>query len=392
LASSSQQAPEGEWDIWLILGGRGAGKTRAGAEWIRAQVKAGARDIALVGPNFTEAREVMLEGKSGLLNIGHPAERPKYIASRRRLEWPNGAVGHLYSAEDPDGLRGAQFDVAWADEFCAWSYPEDTLANLRLALRLGDAPKLTLTTTPRPIQALLDLKAEAGVISHHMRTAENAHNLSPSFLETVTTRFGGTPLGQQELEGEILQELPGALWSLSGIAAQRVTSTPDLARIVIAVDPPTTSGPKADACGIIVAGQAHGQAYVLEDATQRQATPDIWAAKVVDLFHRYRADCVIAEDNQGGEMVEAVLRQIDPQLPIIRVHATRGKYRRAEPVAHLYTQGKVFHAGRFKALETQMCQMGAKNMKGSPDRVDALVWAVNALLMRGRPEPRVRWA
>jgi phage terminase large subunit-like protein len=396
-ARGNQHAPVKDWLIWLILGGRGAGKTRTGAEWIAQQVKLGARHIALVGTSFAEAREVMLEGESGLLNIGHPSERPKLIASRRRLEWPNGAVGHLYSAHDPDGLRGGQFDAAWADEFCAWAYPDETLSNLRLALRLtpqsGEKPRLVITTTPRPSPSLLALKSAKGVSTSHIRTRENARHLAPGFLDAMEDSYGGSPLGQQELEGEILTDFPGALWKLSTIAKQRQTETPALERIVVAIDPPATSGPHADACGLIVAGVAKGNAYVLEDATLHNAPPETWAEKVVALFQSYQADCVIAEGNQGGEMVEAVLRQVDPNLPIRRVHARRSKQTRAEPIAHLYTLGRVFHVGRFDALEAQMCQMGSSlggGSRASPDRVDALVWAVHALLKKGRDDPRVR--
>lgn len=393
-AREAQTAPADDWLIWLILGGRGAGKTRTGAEWIADQVKSGARHVALVGTTMTEAREVMLYGESGLLNIGHPTERPTYIASRNRLEWPCGAVGHLYSGHNPDGLRGAQFDAAWADEYCAWAYPEVTLSNLRLALRLGDAPKLVVTTTPRPTPALLKLKATSGVISHTMPTRENAQHLSRGFLAAMDDAYGGSPLGQQELEGEILTELPGALWSRETLAKRREKDAPDMDRIVVAIDPPATSGPNADACGLIVAGVADDRAYVLEDATLHNASPDVWANRAARLFHDHAADCVIAESNQGGEMVEAVLRQVDPNLPIIRVHARRGKSTRAEPIAHLYTRGKVVHVGRFEQLEAQMCTMGVGGARGgargSPDRVDALVWAVNALLMQGRTEPRVR--
>ena len=393
----NQAEPKSNFLIWLVLGGRGAGKTRAGAEWVRERVKSGARHIALVAANFTEARAVMLEGNSGLLNIGHPAERPKYIASRRRLEWPNGAVGQIFSAEAPDGLRGSQFDAAWADEFCAWNHAEETLSNLRLALRLDDetgrAPQMVVTTTPRPTTELIELKSAQGVVTHTLRTAENAHHLSKTFLAAMEAQYGGTPLGMQELEGKIVTDWPGALWSLSTIAKTRENTAPDLDRIVIALDPPATSGVKSDACGIIVAGVKDGRAYVLQDATLGQATPEDWASRAVGLFRDYNADCIIAEGNQGGEMVESVLRQIEPNLPIRRVHARRSKTTRAEPVSHLYSRGLVTHVGRFDALEAQMCKMGAKLGKGrakSPDRVDALVWAIDALLMRQGGEVRVR--
>ena len=395
--TEKQTAPEEDFLIWLILGGRGAGKTRAGAEWIRERVKSGARHIALVAPTYREARAVMLEGESGLLNIGHPSERPKYIVSRKRLEWPNGAVGQIFSAESPDGLRGSQFDAAWADEFCAWNHAAETLSNLRLALRLdaedGQAPQLVVTTTPRPSAELIELKESKGVVTHTLRTAENAHHLSRGFLATMEAEYGGSPLGQQELEGEIVMEWPGALWSLADIAKTRENTAPELDRVVVAIDPPATSGPKSDACGIIVAGVKDGRAYVLQDATLNLARPEDWAAKTVSLYESYGADCVIAEGNQGGEMVESVLRQEAPNLPIRRVHARRNKTTRAEPVSHLYSRGLVTHVGRFDALEAQMCRMGAKTGKGrgkSPDRVDALVWAIDALLGRVRVPARVR--
>jgi len=396
--TKNQTAPIKGFLVWLLLGGRGAGKTRAGAEWVREKVKSGARHIALVAANFTEARTVMLEGQSGLLNIGHPSERPKYIASRRRLEWPNGATAQIFSAEAPDGLRGSQFDAAWADEFCSWNHAEETLSNLRLALRLetsdGETPQLIVTTTPRPTAPLIELKAAKGVVTHTLRTAENAHNLAEGFLETMEAQYGGSPLGMQELEGQIVSDWPGALWSLSAIAKTRENTAPELDRIVIALDPPTTSGPKSDSCGMIVAGVRDGRAYVLQDATIGQATPEDWAARAVGLYEDYGADCIIAEGNQGGEMVESVLRQLDPNLPIKRVHARRGKSARAEPISHLYARGLVSHVGRFDALEAQMCRMGAKIANGvkrkSPDRVDALVWAIDALLMRGKSHARVR--
>ena len=402
--SKKQTAPDQDFLVWLILGGRGAGKTRAGAEWVRAQVKSGHRHIALVAATYTEARAVMLEGESGLLNIGHPSERPKYIASRRRLEWPNGAVGQIFSAEAPDGLRGSQFDAAWADEFCAWNHAEETLSNLRLALRLtppgGGAPQLVVTTTPRPSAELIELKAAEGVVTHTLRTADNAHHLAPGFMASIEALYGGSPRGMQELEGQIVTDWPGALWSLSTIAQTRENTAPDLDRIVIALDPPATSGPKSDACGMVVAGEKDGRAYVLQDATIGQATPEDWAARAVALFKTYDADCIIAEGNQGGEMVESVLRQLEPNLPIIRRHARRNKRARAEPISHLYSRRLVSHVGRFDALEAQMCKMGAKDTgaksgrgggKGkSPDRVDALVWAIDALLMRGTGAARVR--
>lgn len=390
LRRADQTAPQGDWAIWLILGGRGSGKTRSGAEWIRQQVKEGARHIALVAPSFNEAREVMLEGKSGLLHIGIPQERPRYIASRHRLEWPNGAIGHVYSAEDADGLRGAQFDAAWVDEFCAWTQAEKTLSNLRLALRLGDNPRLVMTTTPKRTPALLNLIKTKGIHISRSRTADNQSFLSDNFVEMMEESYGGSPLGKQELEGEILTELPGALWTLEMISNRRVEDVPELERIVIAIDPPATSGPRADACGIIVAGLAQEEVYVLEDASFHRAAPADWADRAVALYHHYQADAIIAEVNQGGEMVEACLRQVDPLVPVYARHTNRNKRSRAEPIAQLYRRGKVRHAARFDALEAEMCLMGTDALKHSPDRVDALVWAVQELLRPPEAGPRIR--
>ena len=389
-ARDNQLPPDTDWRIWLVLGGRGAGKTRTGAEWIRAKVAAGAEHIALVAPTLTDAREVMLEGESGLLNIGYPRERPRFIASRRRLEWPDGAVGHIYTAEDPDGLRGPQFDAAWADEFCAWTYPEDTLSNLRLALRLGAHPRLVVTTTPRPIPALLSLMEEIGVAVSRARTRENTAHLSPSFLADMEASYGGTALGRQELDGEIVTEFPGALWTLQVLAKQRVEATPDLDRILVAIDPPASSGPKADACGIIVAGRAGDRAYVLADATVHRAPPQDWATRAVALYHQYNADALLAETNQGGEMIAAVIHQIDPNVNILTVHATKSKTARAEPVANLYVRERVYHVGRFDALESELILMGVPGLRRSPDRADALVWAVHSLLLKQTYQPRVR--
>lgn len=390
LSRKDQKFPKNNWNIWLILGGRGSGKTRSGAEWVRAQVRDGAKHIALVAPSFNEAREVMLEGESGLLNLGYPQERPRYIASRHRLEWPNGAVGHVYSAEDPDGLRGAQFDAAWADEFCAWTYPDDTLSNLRLGLRLGEYPRLVITTTPKRTSSLLKLVATTGVHVSRSKTADNAKHLSPGFAALMEENYGGSPLGKQELDGEILSELPGALWTLQGISDRRVEAVPELDRIIIAIDPPATSGPRADACGIVVAGRADDLIYVLEDASFHRAAPADWADRAVALYHHYRADAIIAEVNQGGEMVEACLAQVDPNVPILTRHTSRNKRSRAEPVAQAYRRGKVRHAGRFDALEAEMCLMGTDSLRHSPDRADALVWAVGALMRPSEARPRVR--
>lgn len=387
--------PMDDWRIWLLMGGRGSGKTRAGAEWIRAQVADhNCRHIALVAPSLSDAREVMLSGESGLLNIGFPSERPKFISSRRRLEWPNGAVGHIYSAEDPDSLRGPQFDAAWADEFCAWNYPHDTLSNLRLALRLGTQTRLVVTTTPRPIPALNALIKQPKIVISRARTYDNAANLAPSFIEAMEASYAGTQLGRQELDGDLIVDYAGALWTRKLIEMRRVAAAPELSRIIIAIDPPASSGPKADRCGLIVAGMAGTgratSAYILHDGSVQGLSPEGWARRAVSLYHEWEADSLLAEVNQGGDMVKTILQQCDPNVPVISVHARRGKTARAEPVAALYEQGRVFHCGRFDALEDEMALMGSQAMKHSPDRVDALVWAVHELILKPKHSPRVR--
>jgi len=374
----------------VFLGGRGAGKTRAGAEWIRSQVAAGCRRIALVGPTFADVREVMLSGPSGLLNIGLAEDRPRYEASRHRVIWPNGAVGYAFSSEDPDGLRGPQFDAAWADEYAAWTHGTETLDMLRLGLRLGEDPRLVLTTTPRPLPSLKAMLKADDVTVSHAATAANKAYLAPGFLKAMTARYGATRLARQELEGVLIDDPEGALWTRALIDQALRGDRIDPDRIVVAVDPPASA--TGDECGIIIAGVAgegdRARALILGDVSL-QARPEVWAQQVADSFAVYDADCVIAEANQGGDMVRAVLQAAAPDLPIRLVHASRGKRARAEPVAALYAAGRVQHAGRFGALEDQMCAFGAPDQTGSPDRVDALVWAL-ADLMPGAATPRMR--
>lgn len=381
-ARPDQCAPELDWRVWLVLGGRGSGKTRTGAEWVLEQVRRGARHIALVAPTLHDAREVMLGGASGLLNVGYFNERPTYQPTRRRLVWPDltgagEATGYLFSAHEPDRLRGPQFDCAWGDEFCAWGDPQLALANLRLGLRLGTRPRLCLTTTPRPIPALDAIMNETGTIVTHSRTRDNAENLAPDFLAAMTDMLGGTALGRQELDGKIVRDHPGALFRRADIESARCESAPTLDRILIAIDPPATSGPQADACGLVVVGSAgtgaEAQAYVLLDATLSQVTPHQWARRAVSLFHTYEADAILAETNQGGEMIAAVLSQIDANVPIISRHAVRSKSARAMPVSLLYRRGRVHHVGQLTALEDELCAFGGPDQVGSPDRMDALV-------------------
>lgn len=369
LARPDQLAPEGErWTTWLVLGGRGAGKTRAGAEWIRSLAEGpyhdnphSARAIALVAESYADAREIMIEGPSGILALSHSADRPRWEPSRRRLLWERtGAVAHCFSAEDPEGLRGFQFDAAWSDELCKWRYPEETWSNLQLALRLGRRPRQAVTTTPRPIGLLKRLMAAETSVVARASTYANRENLAPAFFEEVIRAYEGTALGRQELLGELIEHVEGALWTWPMIEAARIAAAPELARVVVAVDPPASAGPDADECGIVVAGRADETAYVLADYSARGLSP------------------------------RAVIAQVAPAAPVRAVRAVRGKRLRAEPVAALYEQGRVRHVGAFRALEDQMTSF-AGEPGASPDRLDALVWAITDLMLRPRgPAPGVR--
>jgi phage terminase large subunit-like protein len=399
-----ETAPGGEaWTTWLMLGGRGAGKTRAGAEWVRAIATAPRDDsfaggafprIALVGETLADARSVMVEGVSGLLAVHPPYARPLYEPSKRQVKWANGAVAQLFSAEDPDSLRGPQFSAAWCDELGKWRKPDETWAMLQFGLRLGEAPRQVVTTTPRPTKLIKSLVSDPYVAVTRVSTAANAANLAPSFLESVVGRYRGTRLGRQELDAELLEDRPDTLWPRALIEAVRVGAAPELMRIVVAVDPPATSGPHADACGIVVAGLGiDARAYVLCDATVIGARPLDWARRAILAYRRHEADRIVVEVNQGGDLVEAVLCQVDASVPVRAVRASRGKWLRAEPVAALYEQGRVAHVGALPELEDEMSDFGPDGLSGgrSPDRVDALVWALTELLLRERPEPRVRW-
>ncbi|MEF2073823.1 DNA-packaging protein [Consotaella aegiceratis] len=398
IARAQQLPPPGDWRQWLLIGGRGSGKTRAGAEWIRALAlgeppfaERPHGRIALVAETLGDAREVMIEGESGLKAIEF-GTKPVFEATRRRLVFANGAVAQVFSSEDPDALRGYQFEAAWGDELAKWTYADACFDNLQLALRLGGRPRALFTTTPRPLPLLKRLMAEAGTAVTQMTTAENAANLASGFLDAMTARYGGSRLGRQELDGQLIEEREDALFDRATIDRLRVRAAPEMQRIVVAVDPPATSTRRSDACGIVAAGlAADGTAYVLADASRRAAKPQDWARAAVALYERLDADRIVAEVNQGGEMVEAVIRTVAPVVPVKPVRATRGKWLRAEPVAALYEQGRVRHAGSFAALEDELCDFGPDGLSGgrSPDRLDALVWAVTAL-MRPVTEPRVR--
>lgn len=395
-AHAHQRPPEGNWKSWIILGGRGAGKTRAGAEWIRTQVEGAhprdpglARRIALVAETLDQVRDVMIFGDSGIMACTPGDRKPEYQASKKKLVWPNGAEAYLISASEPESLRGPQFDCAWADELAKWKKGQDAWDMLQFALRLGDDPRQVITTTPRDNPLLRDLLDQESTVFTSAPTDANAAYLADSFLEHVNTRYGGSRLGRQELGGELLSDAEGALWSRETIDDARVAKAPQLDRIVVAVDPPVTGGAASDDCGIIVAGvQMQGppqdwRAYIIEDGTVSSSTPRQWAERAVNLYKRHGADRLVAEVNQGGDLVETLVRQVDPLASYSGVRATRGKVARAEPVAALYEQGRIKHVGAFAELEDQMSAitLGGFLGKGSPDRVDALVWAITELMI-----------
>ncbi len=383
-ARPNQLPPPGDWRIWLLLAGRGFGKTRSGAEWVRRQVEEKkARRIALVAPTAASARDVMIEGESGLLVISPEDRRPRYEPSKRRLTWKNGAIATAFSAEEPDRLRGPQHDAAWCDELADWPYAE-AWDMLMLGLRLGGDPRCVVTTTPKPVALIRRLLEDKGVAVTRGSTYENARNLAPAFLDQIVRRYEGTRLGRQELEAELLDDVPGALWTRAAIERCRVPDAPALRRVVVAIDPATSTGEGADETGIVVAGLGvDGYGYVLDDLSGRYA-PHEWARRAIAAYHVRKADRVVAEVNNGGDMVEATLRIVDPAVSYRAVHASRGKAVRAEPVAALYEQGRVRHVGAFPALEDQMCAMTSDLDRGagaSPDRCDALVWALTDLMV-----------
>lgn len=399
-AHAHQLPPKGDWRIWLLMGGRGAGKTRAGAEWLKAQAaeeasagSSGALRIALVGETYADVREVMIEGVSGLLSVHEGGARPVWIPSRRRLEFPGGAVAQAFSSEDPEALRGPQFHLAWCDELAKWKNAEETFDMLQFGLRLGQRPRQLITTTPRPVPLLKRLVTLAETAVTHAPTRANAPFLAPGFLEAIVGRYAGTRLGRQELEGALIEDRPDALWSRAGLERCRVDRPPQpFSRIVVAVDPPAASGKRSDACGIVAAGLGpDGLAYILADRSFKRAKPAAWAAAATGLFQGLEADCLVAEVNQGGDMVSEVIRSADPAVPVKTVHATRGKHARAEPVAMLYDQDRVRHVGAFPELEDEMCDFAATGLSNgrSPDRLDALIWAVTDLMLGPRSEPRV---
>jgi phage terminase large subunit-like protein len=370
-----QQPPPGEWRTWLILAGRGWGKSRTGAEWVRAMATRGrARRIALVARTAADVRDVLIEGESGLLAIHRADERPVWEPSRRRLTWPNGAIATTYSADEPDQLRGPQHDSAWVDEICAWRYP-DAWDQLQLGLRLGDDPRVVATTTPRPTALVRALVAAPSTVVTRGRTADNARNLAPGVVEALSARYAGTRLGRQELDGEILDDTPGALWTRAMIEATSARVAPELRRVVVALDPSVAADGGGDECGIVVAGvDFEGRAWVLRDGSGN-LSPSDWSRRAVALAEEHGADCIVAESNQGGALVEQTLRAAGARTRVRLVHAARGKRARAEPVAALYEQGRVKHLPGLQRLEDEMCTWSSAAGDPSPNRLDALVWA-----------------
>lgn len=401
-AAPHQLPPEGNWRSWVVLGGRGAGKTRAGAEWVRAQVEGArpmdagrARRVALVGETYDQARDVMVFGDSGILACTPRDRMPQWEAGKRRLVWPNGAVAQCFSASDPQALRGPQFDAAWCDELGKWPKAEAAWDMLQFALRLGDHPRQIVTTTPRNQATLKAVLRAPSTVMTHAATEANRAWLAPSFLQEIRARYRGTHLERQELDGQLLEDTAGSLWPMALLEAARVEDVPVLSRVVVAVDPAVSGHAGSDLCGIVVVGAvtegppSDWRAYVLEDASLRAPSPSAWAEAVLAACACHGADRIVAEVNQGGNLVAEVLRQIDPLVPFRALHASRAKSARAEPVAALYEQGRVFHAARLGKLEDQMRAMTAQGYRGpgSPDRVDALVWALHDLILG----PAARW-
>jgi phage terminase large subunit-like protein len=405
-ARPEQVAPDGDWQVWAYIAGRGAGKTRSGAEWVREKVKAGCSRIALIAPTAGDARDVMVEGDSGVLSVcwardkdhkGNPTGRPIYEPSKRRLTWANGAVATTYSADEPERLRGPQHDAAWTDEVGAWNYAQEAWDMAMFGLRLGTAPQVMVTTTPRPIPLLRQIMASPNTVITRGSTYANRANLAASFLDKIVTRYEGTRLGRQELLGEMLDDVPGALWTRDMIdAAKAGVTLPDMRRVVVAVDPSGTRGQSddGDSVGIVVAGQGvDGVGYILADRTCK-LSPDGWGRRAVEAYREFKADRIVAERNFGGAMVEHVIRTVDQRVAYKEVTASRGKVIRAEPIAALYEQGRVKHVAGMTDLEDQLCAMTADGYlgEGSPDRADALVWALTELSLGPAPAQRVKIA
>jgi phage terminase large subunit-like protein len=393
-ARPNQKRPKGDWRYWLVLAGRGFGKTRTGAETVRQWVEEGYRIIHLVAPTSADARDVMVQGESGLVNCFPPGHRPLYEPSKRLITFHNGAIARTFSADEPERLRGPQCEAFWADELCAWRFPEEAWDNLSFGFRLGSDPRGVITTTPKPIKQLKDLMTHPSCVVTRASTYENRVNLAPGFFEDVIRRYEGTRLGRQELNAEVLEDVPGALWTRQLIEASRVgighVKVDTFVRVVVAIDPAVSASDVSDETGIVIAALTRsGHVFVLDDLTCKES-PLTWAKIAVNAYVSRRADRIVGEVNNGGDLVEANIRAVAPNVPYRAVRASRGKYVRAEPIAALYEQARVHHVGTFPLLEDQMCSFVPGTDQKSPDRMDALVWAVTELLIDMDQQPSIQ--
>jgi phage terminase large subunit-like protein len=391
-AHDGQMPPEGEWRVWLMLAGRGFGKTRAGAEWLSALARERPDGVfALVGATAAEVERVMIRGTSGLIAVARAAEDVLFYPTRGLIEFASGATGFVYSGANPDGLRGPEHDFAWCDELAKWRHPEQALANLMLGLRRSDGARVLITTTPRPITLLRKLVADETVIKVRGRTADNLATPA-DFRAAMEAEYRGTRFGRQELDGELIDDVEGALWTRALIERCRAQAPEALARVVVGVDPPASAD--GDACGIVICGLGtDGLGYVLDDRSVRGLSPEGWAREVVAAAAAWGADRVVVETNQGGEMVASVLRSVDAALPVRAVKARFGKGRRAEPVAAQFETKRAKFAGAFPELEDELCGITLDAYHGpgrSPDRADAMVWALAELLLGRVRTPAVR--
>lgn len=385
-ARDKQLPPPGDWSKWQLLTGRGWGKNRTAAEWVTAKARAmpGSRG-ALVARTAADARDTMAEGEAGLVNIAPPDFEPDYEPSKRRITWPNGSQATLFSGEEPDALRGPSHHWAWADETASWKYPKEAWSNLMFGLRLGRHPQVVITTTPRPVALVKSLIADPDCVTVRGTTYENKANLAPSFFSEIVRTYEGTRLGRQELNAEILDDNPGAMLTRDTLEATRVTRMPMLTRVVVGVDPEATASETSAETGIVVAGLGtDGHGYVIDDATIK-GSPATWGAAVVAAYHRHRGDRIVAEVNQGGDAIEYVIRSVDPNVSYRAVHASRGKQARAEPVSALFEQGRIHMVGTFAELEDQLVEWVPASGQPSPDRLDALVWAIYDLMLERAP-------
>lgn len=380
-ARPNQIAPEGEWSTWLALAGRGFGKTEAGAQWVRERVKNGARSIALVAETQKDLEEVMV---ARLLAVHPPHERPTVRYKPVRIIWPNGATALGYNGTEPDQLRGPEFDTAWCDEIAKYRYARELWDMLQFTMRAGTDPRVFVTTTPRPIPLIKEIIADPSTVVTRGSTLDNADNLAPSFLSRIIAKYAGTRLGRQELDAEILDDVPGALWTRDAIEASRIRDAPDLQRIVVAVDPSgTKGGPESDDVGIVIVGLGFdGRGYILADWTCNLG-PAGWGRRAVEAYQTFKADRIVAESNYGGAMVESTIRAVDLSAPVTLVNASRGKIARAEPVAALFEQNRVSFVGSMPELEDQLCAFTPSGFIGerSPDRADAMIWAITELML-----------